>query len=240
MVSKRFTDTEIWSEDWFLNLSNDQKIFWKYLVENCDHAGIWKPNKIRFSKLTGLDIDHEKTIEMINMDKERICVLPNGRWFLTGFVPFQYGTKLNLANRMHKSVYELLLYNKVELWSIRPQVEVTQGVKDKDKDKNKVKKKESLTLTLKTFGKYVNLSDNDYIILCNRFGKAVIDDYIERINDWISAKGKKPLKDYAATIRNWIKNDTKGDKHGSRKTTHGGSSEPNKFDGIGETIYTDN
>jgi len=133
---KRFTDTELWNEDWFIGLPTSSQFFWVYLKDNCDHAGIWRPNLVKIQKLYGHEIDLQDAIRNINAEKERIAVLDNGRLFLTGFIPFQYGRVLNLGSRMHLSVYQLLLANGVNLGSIRPQIEVTHRVKDKDKDKD--------------------------------------------------------------------------------------------------------
>jgi len=55
-------------------------------------------------------------------------------------------------------------------------------------------------------GKHVLLSEVEYVELCERFEKPIVDEYIERIDDYCSSKGEK-YKDYAATIRNWIKRD---------------------------------
>jgi len=134
---KRFTDTELWEEDWFISLPQSLQFFWIYLKDNCDHAGIWKPNMAKFTKLYGYEINLKEALENINNGKDRITPLKNGRWFLTGFIPFQYGSVLNLNSRMHLSVYQLLELNEVNLGSIRPQITLIQRVKDKDKDKDK-------------------------------------------------------------------------------------------------------
>ena len=44
-MAKRFTDTMKWNEDWYLDLALVDKLFWIYICDNCDHAGIFKPNK---------------------------------------------------------------------------------------------------------------------------------------------------------------------------------------------------
>lgn len=55
------------------------------------------------------------------------------------------------------------------------------------------------------FGKFVSLAKDDYYLLCSGSGKEVIDGIIDEINDFLSSTGKKPYKDYAATIRNWLR-----------------------------------
>ena len=41
-MSKRFTDTNKWSDDWFGALDNNSRIIWLYLCDNCTIAGRWK------------------------------------------------------------------------------------------------------------------------------------------------------------------------------------------------------
>ena len=43
-MAKRFTDTDKWKDDWFLSLTNDQKVIWIYILDTCNHAGIIKKN----------------------------------------------------------------------------------------------------------------------------------------------------------------------------------------------------
>src|SRR3990167_9308484 len=139
IMPKRFTETGLWIEDWFIDTPKDYRFFWIYLKDTCDHAGIWKPNVSTFNKIYDCSITLKEAIKYLNKDKERIVVLENGRWFLVGFIPFQYGRVLNLNNRLHNSVFSLLEVNEVNLTSIRPQLEVTQGPKRKDKNKDKDK-----------------------------------------------------------------------------------------------------
>jgi hypothetical protein len=63
-----------------------------------------------------------------------------------------------------------------------------------------------------SIGKFVKLSKDIYTSLCNEYGKGKVDDIIASMNDWIAAKGKKPYKDYAAAIRQWIRKDIKENK----------------------------
>ncbi len=150
-MSKRFHDTEIWEEDWFIALPRDYRDLWLYMKDTCDHAGIWRPNVTKFNKLFDCAVDIKKAVEFFNKDKVRVIVLKNGKWFLCQFVPFQYGTTLNEKNPMHASILTLLRANEVNLTSIRPQIEVketsrrpleedTTRVKDKDKEKDIINK----------------------------------------------------------------------------------------------------
>lgn len=56
------------------------------------------------------------------------------------------------------------------------------------------------------FGEHVKLTAEQHEKLCQDHGTEFIQDLIERMNDWISAGKDKPFKDYAAAIRNWVRN----------------------------------
>ena len=114
-MAKRFTETTKWNEDWFLDLNSEHKLFWIYICDNCDHAGIFKPNKRLFELLIGKKINVSEFISVVNEDKVRLLELNNGRWYLTGFISFQYGGKLNENNRVHKSILALLIKNEI-IW----------------------------------------------------------------------------------------------------------------------------
>ena len=135
-MPKRFHDSGLWNEDWFIELSTEHKLFYQYMIDNCDHAGIWKPNNKHFEFILGSSCPLNGFLNAVNKDKERIVKLPNGRYFICRFIPFQYGSVLNLNNRVHLSICKSLILNKIPLGSIRPQIEVKDSVKDKDKDKD--------------------------------------------------------------------------------------------------------
>tara|TARA_R110001599_G_scaffold256246_2_gene456414 strand:+ start:4028 stop:4654 length:627 start_codon:yes stop_codon:yes gene_type:complete len=112
-MAKRFTDTTKWNEDWYLELSIENKLFWIYICDNSNHAGIFKPNKKMFELLIGSKIDINKFLEQVNQGKNRIIILGNGRWYLNKFIEFQYGQNLNPKNRVHKSILKLLNDNDI-------------------------------------------------------------------------------------------------------------------------------
>ena len=61
------------------------------------------------------------------------------------------------------------------------------------------------------YGKFVSLTKEEFDSLrepCG--GTEELSKIIEEINDYISSKGIKPYKDYAATIRNWLRRRTSG------------------------------
>ena len=138
-MGKRFHDSGLWNEDWFIDLSIEHKLFYQYIIDNCDYAGIWKPNIKHFEFILGSKCPLNEFIEALNRDKRRIIKLSNDRYFICRFIPYQYVTVLNLNNRVHLSICNSLILNKIPLTSIRPQIEVKDRVKDKDKDKDSLR-----------------------------------------------------------------------------------------------------
>ena len=133
-MSKRFTETAIWLEDWFIDMPNEYKLLWNYIKDNCNHAGIWKPNKKLFEAIIGVKVDLKKALDYMNREKNRILILASGHWYIIDFFIFQYGASFNINNRVHKSIKSIYLKEEIDLTSIRGLIEVKEGVKDKDKD----------------------------------------------------------------------------------------------------------
>ena len=79
--------------------NNNEKVFWMYLLDQCDHAGIWEVDFELAAYFCGELYDHEikNTFrkQFIEFDNEK-------RWFIKDFIEFQYG-RLNEKNRAHLS-----------------------------------------------------------------------------------------------------------------------------------------
>jgi hypothetical protein len=87
-MAKRFTDSEKWKDPFFEELTNELKLAWLYLLDDCDHAGIWKKSIKRLNFSIGSDLTEE---ELLLAFKQRIVVLNSDKWFIPKFVTFQYG-----------------------------------------------------------------------------------------------------------------------------------------------------
>lgn len=172
-MASRFIDTDIWKEDWFCDLGSEYQNFWNYITCHCNNAGIWKPNKIDFEIKTKTKINLSAFIDKVNEQgsKDRIIITDSGRWFLTGFIAFQWFNKqecfdLFLSNKLHKHIYELLSKDGILIERVRGLREVlersNQTSKDKERGKeclgiNKVKSKSK-----KDFGFKETVTKKDY------------------------------------------------------------------------------
>ena len=221
-MPKRFHDTDIWNEDWFLDMDEEYRMFWFYLKDTCDHAGIWKPNVRRFNSEVGKKINLDKALELFNAEKKRIERLDSGHWVLLDFINFQYGSVLNLKNSCHLSVFNRLNKLEVSLGSLRglievkegssrPQVEVKAGVKDKDKDIVIV-----ISKRLKAFKVLVDSYNNKY-------PQEMLDEFYNHFSELNKTKTKMLCETFKTwELKNrlvkWASNDysgvLKGEKNG--------------------------
>lgn len=137
-MAKRFTATEIWNEDWFLEMPIDYKLFWFYLKDNCDHAGLFRVNVRSYCGLTEAKVTPDKVLEYFNSGKQRVRIVNHSVWLLEDFFVFQYGSKFNANNNVHASALELFEKSGVEVSSIRglTGLKPRDIYKDKDKDKD--------------------------------------------------------------------------------------------------------
>ncbi|MFC2126636.1 hypothetical protein ACFLU5_17750 [Bacteroidota bacterium] len=156
-MGKRFVSAEWYDQDWFLELSPNERDLWYFVNADCDCAGVLVPSIKRYERLTGTKVDFEKFLKKVNADQERIVKLPNGNYFIRNFIPFQYckdKLRLNLGSTVHLGVYRCLISNQIDIDLIYPKIEIVgdfpekdykslsrdhQSLKDKDTDKEKYK-----------------------------------------------------------------------------------------------------
>ena len=193
-MAKRFIDTGLFRKKWIRQLDPNMKLFWIYLLTDCDHAGIWDVDVERASFQIGVELD-ESTI--LNTFNRKIVPFKDGKWFVPKFVDYQYG-ELNENVNAHKSVINLL--TKYGLYvdnQLLPNSSST--VKDQDQDQYKVLDKDNKKDQLKEIQKTIPK-------LKKQFPNKNIEFEYQKWNDWMSSKGKR-YKDYSAAFRNWLRND---------------------------------
>lgn len=109
-MAKRFTDTDKWKKPYIRGLQGAYKLLWLYILDDCDHAGIWQVDFEVASIRIGEQVNEKDAIEAFG---ERIEIFNDGtKWFIVDFVDFQYGP-LSEKNRMHLSVINILTKNQV-------------------------------------------------------------------------------------------------------------------------------
>lgn len=144
-MAKRFTDTDKWKKPFIRSLEAPYKLLWFYILDECNHAGIWEVDfevaEIRLGEKLSI-------VYAIEKFGDRVKKISETKWFIPDFISFQYG-ELNPKNRMHLSVINIL-----SKYGFKDLISPLQGVKDKDKDKDMEQDKDK---DKDSFGKYENL-----------------------------------------------------------------------------------
>lgn len=152
MATKRFTDAEKWKDPFFENLSNDYKIIWLYLLDDCDNAGIWSKSIKRLNFHCDTSITEE---ELFTTFKDRILAINDAICIIPKFLTFQYGDDwINSNSKVIVSVKKKLELRGIDPKSIPslysnntpsiPYLYSMDTPKDKDKDKEEDKVKDNV------------------------------------------------------------------------------------------------
>jgi len=136
-MPKRFIATEIWDEDWFLDMPNEYKLFWFYMLSACDHAGVFKVNLRSFSGLLQVSVTPSTALQLFNAGKQRVTNISDSVWYIEDFFVFQYGQTFNINNKLHASIEKIYDRHKIKKEKIRGLRDLKDTLKDKDKDKDK-------------------------------------------------------------------------------------------------------
>lgn len=148
-MARRFTDKNKWEDEWYLSLDNDCRMVWEYLLDRCDHAGVFKKNMrmINFCCCVMWDaVKLEQVFDGRIIDRETFYFIPK-------YLKFQYPKGLNSKKPAIVSVRNILkeksLYDYVNKLYGNDYLMINQSllnskptVKDKDKDKDKDKNRD--------------------------------------------------------------------------------------------------
>ena len=130
---KRFCDTDRWIKDvWFCELEPRDKLFWMFILDQCDNVGVWEVNMRIANILTGYEFKKENLLTAFG---EKIHIFDDGKkWWIPSFIDFQHGVlDESSASKPIKSYISLL--EKHTLWI--EYANRTQGVQGKGKGKGK-------------------------------------------------------------------------------------------------------
>jgi hypothetical protein len=191
-MAKRFTDTDKWKKGFIRSLSPKFKLLWLYILDDCNHAGIWETDFEVASIRIGSKVTEKEASQVF---ASQIKIFDNGdKWFIAKFIDFQYGT-LNENSRPHAAVIKLLdRYDVYNIEGISP-VDVAGMPNEIEKP------------IIKRF-KEPNAGDvADYCIeRKNNVDPMKFINFYDS-NGW--KVGKNKMKDWKACVRSWEANSPK-------------------------------
>ena len=133
-MSKRLTDVTKWTKNkWFRKLKPNHKLFWLYLLDNCDNVGVWEEDIELASILISYEYNKD---EILKEFKDKVKVFRDGKkWWVKDFIVFQYGElkEEHLTNKPHQCYIRNL--KKHRLWI--DYTKTIHSLKEKEKDKDK-------------------------------------------------------------------------------------------------------
>jgi hypothetical protein len=164
-MAKRLTDSTKWNDNWFTELPPDVKLIWLYILDTCDHAGVYKVSYklIRFN--TGTERTETEIIEYL---KDRIYICDD-KWFIPKFITFQYKNFFTSKTPAIVSARELLISHDI----IKPNDNVLPTV-------NKQLSNHSVTLIEPLPNDYIRTKDMDKDMIMD------IDNNIDNVEDIIN------------------------------------------------------
>ncbi len=192
-MAKRFTDNNKWKKKWFKQLPMQYKLLWIYILDDCDHAGIWEVDlevaEMRIHPLSDGKVSFLQTLCEEKFQDQIISFNNGDKWFIPDFITYQYG-KLSPNNRVHQSVIQQL--QRYDLYE--PSIEM-EYIKEKPIKKFIIPKVEEVWSYCRERNN--NINAGEFI------------DYYDS-NGW--KVGKNPMKDWRAAIRTWEKNNFNNNK----------------------------
>lgn len=188
---KRLSDSEIWNKDWFLDLTDKQKLLVKFLFDNCDCAGIYEISK----RMLRVCFEQEITREDFEAIKQ-VRFINENTIFIEDFIDFQYKVKVSELNpkfSVHKGIIAKL--NKYGIFSTlteglpNPYLRVQDKDKDKDKDIYNTSNKQIDTLNINNDEE--NFSEGVNEVQQVDRPKKKTDPYINPINEFFMQEYQK-------------------------------------------------
>ena len=102
---RRWTETTKWQDRWFRRLVPTSKLFYLYLLDECDEAGVWEIDFDLFAVMSGISISPESLIEDLG---NRIQVLEGEQILVRKFLPYQQPKGLQAHVPLHQKIQRRL------------------------------------------------------------------------------------------------------------------------------------
>ena len=188
-MAKRMSDTDIWNKDWYLDLTDKQKLLVRFLFDNCDCAGIYEISK----RMLRVCFQEEITREDFEAIKQ-VRFLNDTTIFIEDFIRFHYNIEISQLNEkynLHKGIIRRL--NKYGIFSTlsqglcNPYPTLQEQEKEKEKENNNTLNKQIDTLNIDN-----NIEKNS----------KKMDPYINPINEIFSKEHQKVFKNKPYLLNN--------------------------------------
>jgi len=202
-MAKRFIDTGLFDDDWFMELAKDAKILWIYFLTKCDHAGMLKLNARLCEVQTGIK-DLNGTIKLLG---NRIITVSERLYFIPKFLQYQYPGFPYSKAKAQLSAIEILTKHGLFIDGKLTVAELlTNSYSNGNGNGNKKKESEEKTKfippTLEEVKKYFAEKGYKDSIAVRAF-----ESY--NVAGWVDSKGQKILNWKQKMINVWFRDEHK-------------------------------
>jgi hypothetical protein len=128
-MGKRFTETGKWTDKWFRRLTPEFKMAWCYVTDCCDQAGVIDLDRDLANFQIGAPVEWDAFLTECG---DRIRLIAKGKWFIAGFIKFQYG-KLSADCKPHMPVIQLLERHGINIDDVEQNAAYKYGTVDSGK-----------------------------------------------------------------------------------------------------------
>lgn len=223
-MSKRFTDTKKWRNEWFRKLSPEAKLTWIYLCDECEFHGVMKIDYGLATFQLGFEVNMPKIKSWFN---DKVFFISEEKVLIVQFFEFQYGESKDswTAKVRAREKLEILgfsfnndsleidftkEYNKIDDCS--PTVGDcgnTGLIKVKGKgivkvnNNKEIVKIEKIEIDLGVERALIN--KNLISSWADTYPKEFLELELKKARSWLIAnQHKSPKKDYAKFLNNWF------------------------------------
>lgn len=173
-MAYRFTDTSKWDDEWFIDLTKDEKLLFFYLIDNCDIGGFMELSTRKLSFNTGLS-DVEVKVSLKGLERGFILSKDKRVLFLKNFIKHQKNLPLNRQNKAHKGIF-----TRFENYKDKFEIDLIELVNSQSPEQqNKVSLKGLQSPTGNGIGNYTTIQVNnngiDFENFWNLYAKKVGD-----------------------------------------------------------------
>ena len=109
-MKKRLHDQGLWRKPWFRQLSNDAKLLWLYLCDECDCCGVWERDDEQATFYL-----RSKKLPFEDLKKNLFTFCHQKKILIVDFCEFQYNLpeKYSETSNLHKNILNRLNYHNL-------------------------------------------------------------------------------------------------------------------------------
>ncbi|HMG89612.1 MAG TPA: hypothetical protein VK589_06120 [Chryseolinea sp.] len=180
-----------------------------YILDDCDHAGIWQVDFEVARIRIGEKVDYKTAVRLFG---DRVQVIDDSKWWMPDFVNFQYG-ELSEKNRLHISVLAILSKYKVGPYKPLPRGQGTIQGQGQGQEKGQGKSKQEIFKEM--FAEEVYITDLSIAHKGKDVKQAFEECYIHHSN---APNPPKELGEWKQKLNTWLSNTKLNGNRNTNKT----------------------